>query len=71
MLGLVIFFAILLLVGHEKLGLKGTGLCLLIMAGLILGGSQYHLPRYVAVPLMTLMDIVLLLVVAGRDFRIW
>jgi hypothetical protein len=67
----MILFVVLIVAGREDLGFKGIGLCLLIVAGLTIGGPLLHIPSYVLIPLMTLMDIVLLLVIFGRDFRIW
>jgi hypothetical protein len=71
-MGLVVMalFVVLLVVGREELGLKGVGLCLLIVAGMIGCCSYCRVSSYLLITLMALMDIVLLLVIFGSDIRI-
>ena len=64
-----VLFWVLLFLGRSDLGLKGVVLSIAIWAGLLVGFLALALPWYLFVIPQTLLDIVLLLVVLGRDVR--
>ena len=65
----VLFWA-LLFIGRRELGLKWVVVCIGIWAGLWLGSLYLEWPSYIFVAGQVLLDIVLLIVVTGGDFRI-
>jgi len=66
----LIFFVVLLWLGREELGLKGSGLCLLICAALLLGCVFLNISAYVFIALLALFDVVLILVIFGGNIQI-
>lgn len=65
----VLFWA-LLFIGRSELGLKWIVVCIGIWAGLWLGCLYLKCPSYIFVAGEVLLDVVLLIVVAGGNVRI-
>jgi hypothetical protein len=65
-----VLFWVLLFIGRSELGLKWITVCIGIWVGLWLGCAYLKCPRYVFVAGEVLLDVVLLIVVAGGNVRI-
>ena len=71
MLGLPFWiFWILVFLARGELGLKGIALAVAIWGALLAGSLYTDMPAYAFVAAQALLDIVLILVIFGRDIRI-
>ncbi len=71
MLGLPFWiFWILVFLARGELGLKGIALAVAVWGALLAGSLYTDMPAYVFVAAQALLDVVLILVIFGRDVRI-
>jgi len=65
-----LLFWILIFIGRDELGLKGAAISIAIWLALLLGCSLTGLSPYIFVAMQALIDIVLLIIIFGKDIRI-
>ena len=63
-------FWILIFLGREDLGLKGILAFVVIWAGLMAGFMYLSVPSYYFAAAQAFLDIILVLLIFGRDIRI-
>ena len=63
-------FWFLIVLGWDELGLKGVLSCVAVWAALVVAVMYLGLPPVLFVVAQVLLDIVLILVILGRDVRI-
>ena len=66
----LLFFVVLLWLDRDELGVKGIPTCLGVCVGLVSGCAILNISPYVLIALLALIDVVLVLVIFGRDIRI-
>ena len=63
-------FWILIFLGRDELGLKGVLWFSAIWAGLLAGFMYVNIPSYWFVAVQAFLDIILIVLIVGRDVRI-
>jgi len=65
-----LFFWVLVLLGRDELGYRGFVFCVVLWTVLLVACTLLGISPYVFVALQALIDVVLLLVIFGRDITI-
>jgi len=66
-----IAFWVLIFLGRSELGFKGVTFCIVLWVGLFLGFMMLSIPSLYFIAAQSLIDAILIIVIFGRDFRIW